>query len=128
MNDDMIQFYHKIRHQTQTKKLDDRIGENIKSVADLIMTSFRDQVKLAAQNGHTYAYIFIYDKRAVFKGIPINKYMFPDEDLIEKTKSRKLASVRELVNSKIFPFVAIYNEIKIGEVIYVTLAVQWSDI
>jgi len=124
--EDNIQFYNFISNLSKAKKTEERVSDNIDLITSLIVNSHKEHIKYAASLGREYAYIFAYNIKATHKGISLNEYIFPNEELLKKIKDRNLSTVRESVNTRMYPFVLTYDIVKVGLKEYVVLLAQWN--
>jgi len=122
---DTVQFFNYITTLTHSKKDETCIDVNIKLVKDLLLENAKKQIELCALSGRTSAYIFGYEINAKHNGVSLHKYIFPSFEFEQLIRTNKLLTVRELVNTAMFPFLMTFVEYPIDGTVYVLISAEW---
>ncbi len=102
----MSEYYKRIvataqRKRNHTESL--RLATD--AVCEKILRDFQNNIEVAAKNFHDYAFIFIYDRRALFRGsVTYHSIISPSETALENYRSAKVRTVLECLRDLLAPF------------------------
>lgn len=102
----MEEFYTTIVNITKTSGYLNILTKDSQTVYDVIMKDYKNNIKIAASEGRTEAYLCIYEASAKIKGlISIDAYVrMNNPKVVEKFEEFKLEPVIERIKKKINPF------------------------
>ena len=121
-----IDFYRYISGLSNTIKIESNIKENIILLTEKIIVNYQKNIQIAAEQGHKFAYIFIFDKRAKINNISLYDYLFPNEILTQKITSLEIGDIKTSITNKLYPFTILHNNIQIKDREYIALIAKWD--
>lgn len=102
----MADYYKRIVSMAQRKR---DHTESLRMVTDIVcekaLREAQNNIEIAAKNYHDFAYIFIYDRRAIFRGVvTYHSIICPSDAAIENYRTCKVQTVLERLQSMLAPF------------------------
>lgn len=107
----MAEYYKRIVATAQRKRNHaESLQIATEAICEKILRDFQNNIETAAKNFHDYAFIFAYDKRALFRGaVTYHSIILPSETALENYRTSKVRTVVECLREFFAPF-----EVRVG--------------